>query len=429
MSNIRIDSSFSLEFLGSYVIKSVEMESGSELSGEAIMRVLIDGEEYKMKVPMKEGKKEGIGLLLRKDGTLYMKLMFVNNECEGEVIKTNVYGNTLLKGRVSKGKEVGIWIEYDDDGNEIWRGFYRNGKRYVTLNKQSGMEGFFKEKNEKGELLSVSEYDDNWIKNGRCFEYEDERVVRECEYKNGRMIGVLREWKGEVMTEYDENGMKVYEGEFEREIVKGEFEREIVKGFVREGKGKEYGSDGKSILYNGGWKNGLREGYGSEFKGYFAVYIGEWKNGLRDGDGRELNEKGEVVRSGRWVKGKYGIQRFEDGYGSDLRAFDVGCLKGIERLEIGNGCFTDVPQFVIDGLNVLKSVKIGKESFIIDNSRWGSKCVIMNCDHLTEIHIGRDSFEYNHSFELKNLPSLISIQIDSCAFSNCRSIVFESMND
>ena len=59
--------------------------------------------------------------------------------------------------------------------------------------------------------------------------------------------------------------------------------------------------------------------------------------------GKELNENGEVVRSGRWVRGKYGIQRFEDGYETNLRAFDVGCLKGIERLEIGNGCLQMYP--------------------------------------------------------------------------------------
>ena len=129
MSNTRINTSFSLEFLGEYMIKSAEIENGNELNGEARMRV-----------PMKEG----IGLLVEEDRTLFMKLMFVNDECEGEVTKVNKYGGTVLKGRVSRGKEVGIWIEYDDNGNERWRGFYRNGKRYVALNEQEGMKGFSK---------------------------------------------------------------------------------------------------------------------------------------------------------------------------------------------------------------------------------------------------------------------------------------------
>ena len=50
MSNISvINWSSCLEFLGDYEIKSVEMKSGSGLSGEAIIRVLIDNEEYDWK--------------------------------------------------------------------------------------------------------------------------------------------------------------------------------------------------------------------------------------------------------------------------------------------------------------------------------------------------------------------------------------------
>ena len=47
MSNINITSGSSyLEFLGDYEIESVEMTSGDELNGEAVMKVLIDGEGY-----------------------------------------------------------------------------------------------------------------------------------------------------------------------------------------------------------------------------------------------------------------------------------------------------------------------------------------------------------------------------------------------
>ena len=166
----------------------------------------------------------------------------------------------------------GLKVTYDG-GNEIWRGLYRIGKRYSILTKHKGMKGFFKEMNENGNLLSVSEYDDEWRKNGKCFEYEGGRMVRECEYKNGVMMRVVREWKGEVMIEYDVNGMRVYEGGFEGDMT---------KGFIREGEGTEYGIDGKSALYVGGWKKGKREGEGSEFKDCFPVYIGEWKNGLKD---------------------------------------------------------------------------------------------------------------------------------------------------
>ena len=85
-----------------------------------------------------------------------------------------------------------------------------------------------------------------------------------------------------------------------------------------------------------------------------------------------------------------------------------------------------VNEFVIDGLNELKSMKIGKNSFYLSK---GSKCLIMNCDGLREVEIGDWSFDYYEVFELKNLPSLHSIQMGYGAFWNCHSIVFESDND
>ena len=275
MSNITItNTSSSLQFLGGYVIESVEMKNGSELNGDAVIRLLIENEQYEIRVSIKKGKKEGVGLLVREDGTLYMRLMFVNDVCEGEVTKKNEYGNTVLRGRVEGGVEVGIWIEYDNSGQEIWRGLYRNGKRYITVKKQKGMKGFFAEVSLNGELVSVSEYDkDRLLKEGKCFECAEGHVVRECEYKSGRVVEVLREWNKGVMTEYGKNGLKVYEGRYEGNIK---------RGFVRNGEGTQYGDDGKSVLYAGEWKNGKREGYGSEYNESNPVYIGGWKNGLRE---------------------------------------------------------------------------------------------------------------------------------------------------
>ena len=319
------------------------------------------------------------------------------------MIKKNEYGSVVLRGRVSKGKEVGIWIEYDDDGNEIWRGLYRNGKRYSILKEEEGMKGFYSEMSVNGDLLNVSEYDDNWMKNGRCFEVKGSKYVkRECVYENGMKKRMIREFTEDgLMILFDDNGMRVYEGGFEGDMM---------KGFVREGRGKEFGIDGKRVLY-----------------------VGEWKNGKRDGTGRELNENGTVLRKGRWIEGVYedAIKRFEDGYGNDLSVFDIDCLKGIERVEIGSDCFTNVTLFVIDRLNELRSVIIGKNSCTLDkNSKEGSKCLIMNCDQLSEIHIGYQSFYWWYeSFELNNLFSLISIQLDKYVFYWCHRIVFESMNN
>ena len=387
--------------------------------------------QYKLIVNMIGGMKEGDGLMIHDNGTLFMKLKFVKNECEGEVIKKNEKGYIILRGELEHGKECGLFEEHDDSRKVIWKGFYRQGKRYSHLKNKEGMNGFYSEMSEDGGLLSVSEYDDKWRKNGSCFEYEGGDLKKECVYENGVKKRTIREFTSNriqggykyvmvlQMIEY-KCGVRVYQGGCEGSIE---------NGFYREGKGTEYENDGERAVYYGEWKNGKREGQGSEFKQLNPVYIGEWKNGLRDGIGEEYDENNELVRSGRWIEGEYGVLRYADNYGNNLSSFD-GWLYEIERIEIGNDCFIELCQWILDGLNKLRSVRIGRSSFFLNKMiREGSKCVIMNCDQLREIIIGEKSFNWYESIELKNLPSLQSIQFDSYAFENCQSIVFESMND
>ena len=92
-------------------------------------------------------------------------------------------------------------------------------------------------------------------------------------------------------------------------------------------------------------------------------------------------------------------------------------FKKLKRIEFGNNCFEHVREFVIDGLESLESVKIGKYSFVIDwyEERNDGICRITNCPNLRQLEIGDRSFEDFKSFELSNLNSLQSIKFsDNC---------------
>ena len=110
--------------------------------------------------------------------------------------------------------------------------------------------------------------------------------------------------------------------------------------------------------------------------------------------------------------------------------WDVSLLYNLEYIEIGDECFELVKTFRIDGLNRLKSLKIGKNTFTQvkeddledddpDMDDLLNRCNnqlksfhILNCESLESIDIGRYSFsDYAGEFELKNLPQLESIQI------------------
>ena len=100
----------------------------------------------------------------------------------------------------------------------------------------------------------------------------------------------------------------------------------------------------------------------------------------------------------------------------DYTIFDFSRFTLVESIEIGNDCFGSVQTFKIDGLNRLKTIKIGNNSFTQHKSSWvndkSKSFHILNCESLESIQIGEYSFsDFAGEFELKNLPQLQSIQI------------------
>ena len=101
----------------------------------------------------------------------------------------------------------------------------------------------------------------------------------------------------------------------------------------------------------------------------------------------------------------------------DYTIFNFSQFTLVESIEIGNECFASVQTFKIDGLNRLKTIKIGNKSFTqhktSSNGNDLSKSFhILNCESLESIQIGEYSFsDFGGEFELNNLPLLQSIQI------------------
>ena len=113
----------------------------------------------------------------------------------------------------------------------------------------------------------------------------------------------------------------------------------------------------------------------------------------------------------------------------DYTIFDFSRFSIVESIEIGNDCFESVQTFQVDGLNRLKTIKIGNNSFRqkkYDDGNDESKSFhILNCESLESIQIGPKSFsDFGGEFELKNLPQLQSIQIGtigSSSYNFCHS--------
>ena len=191
------------------------------------------------------------------------------------------------------------------------------------------------------------------------------------------------------------------------------------------------------------WK---RFGYGTSYHNNGCIeYEGYWCDDNRFGIGKVYDRYGKLVNECEWYNGiECDIDEKYEGDGSKplnigmkhlklsencvLVDWDVSLLYNLESIEIGDECFGSVQTFQIDGLNRLKTIKIGKNSFTQKKNYYGddkSKSFhILNCESLESIQIGEYSFsDFAGDFELKNLPQLQSIQIGSHTFHNSSYVI------
>ena len=129
---------------------------------------------------------------------------------------------------------------------------------------------------------------------------------------------------------------------------------------------------------------------------------------------------------------------------NELKSLNLNEYRYLKSIEIGDDCFENVDLFKIDGLNELKSLKIGSRSFthLKSNDKWdwnkannrNRSFSILNCNELESIEIGRYSFsDYAGRFELFNLPKLSTIKIGEIGSSSsnfyCSSFVIKGIID
>ena len=215
---------------------------------------------------------------------------------------------------------------------------------------------------------------------------------------------------------------------FEGLVLKDEKEGKMGIPF---GYGEMYDDDGL-LLYKGIMINWQRFGYGTSYHDNGLIeYEGYWCDDNRFGSGKVYDLSGKLVKECLWVNGiesnidykgdgleplNIGMKHLKLTDNCVLADWDVSWLLNLESMVIGNDCFESVQTFKIDGLNRLKTIKIGKNSFTQKKNSYGddkSKSFhILNCESLESIQIGEYSFsDFAGEFELKNLPQLQSIQI------------------
>ena len=256
--------------------------------------------------------------------------------------------------------------------------------------------------------------------------------------------------------------------------------------FFYEGEGKEFGADGQTLMFHGNYYKGKRHGKGLVYKNMRVDNSCYWCNGhkkmaiivvfiryyllfllasllslaicisITNFVGIFIICISPLVFGGVFFLFAVGIliyrkandetslcQPYYKVNYSNLRneTNEKGVaytrpLNDTKTIDIFDECFPFASEFRIDGLNRLKTIKIGNNSFTQEKNSWGnyrSKSFhILNCESLESIQIGEYSFsDFGGNFELKNLPQLRFIKIGTIGINSsnfyCSSFVIRGI--
>ena len=115
-------------------------------------------------------------------------------------------------------------------------------------------------------------------------------------------------------------------------------------------------------------------------------------------------------------------------------ALDLSSYVSLRVFEVGDDCFEYVNEVKLIGLNRLRSVVIGQNSFTKEKNWYGNDpsrhFYLKNCERLRELKIGYYSFSDYSVCEIENVPSLEVIEMGeldegSCNF-RCASLKLKS---
>ena len=212
------------------------------------------------------------------------------------------------------------------------------------------------------------------------------------------------------------------------------------------GYGDYYNAEGL-LRYRGmmiGWE---KMGYGISYNDAGNVeYDGCWIHSSKHGPGKLYDNNSNLVYEGIWLAGK----RVEDEYvgnGQDLHScvrtlelrgecilkrINTRFLPKLEVLRIADESVPNAIEFLLENMEHLRTVDIGKSCFVKSSNDSTHSFRIANCPLLETIAIGPHSFcDYSDAFELKNLPKLHSLTIGTIGEESCNfistSLVLESV--
>ncbi len=326
-------------------IKSKELYVNDKREGEAYY--YYPSGKLKEIVPYREGKKEGTGKVFDEKGNIITIK---------EYHRDNLVERTRINRYNRNGNKEGRWITFYPDGKKHTEANYKDG-RLEGYYKEYDRVGnltlvlFYRD----GKLVDLTEGNDTIatpvdIRN----KYDEEgNLVESGAYRNGVPIGIHRKYnkEGKVIGAriYDNNGKVVAEGIVtEKGEKEGKWKFYYENGQVRAegryvrnmrtGTWKFYDRNGR-IEQTGSYRNGKPEGTWQWFYEDGTLRREEeYFNGKEDGHYVEYDRDGNMIAEGNYIEGeKDGIWKIHVGDIIQEGKYIVGLKEGVWKYYYPNG--------------------------------------------------------------------------------------------
>ena len=248
---------------------------------------------------------------------------FLDGKFTGDGIKYFHFKNSKeYEGQFKNGKYEGNGIKYKTNGEQEFKGIFKNGNFY------SGFQNISESVDYVGDII-------NGLKEGKGKKYINKKLRFEGVFKNDIFVeGIVYTINNKKFFEGKINDNNKKEGKFfnEDNIFEGKFEDFCnIADYIIDFTNK------CEIIYEGEYKNGMKCGKG---KDYLTGYEGEFLYGMYHGKGKNINNniEGEYKngkKTGYWKEEKFegeykdGLRNGEGKEDSWLGYYVNNCLHGI----------------------------------------------------------------------------------------------------
>ena len=289
-------------------------------------------------------------------------------------------------------------------------------------------------KGEKGVVVYRGGFDNeaSMQREGDGYAYDEEsgRVLVHGVWRKDELFQILQEFESESeMIEYalmrgEENvsvlnRRPVYEG--------GYVYDESKKEYVRHGEGNVISIDSGVAINECEWSYGELKKSVELFDGWYVK--GEEESVIVR---EEEKEEGNALRVE--IHSELEWNSFDRSVGelvvcssccdeASWKTLDLGELKSVRRVEIGDECFMHVEEVNLVGLKKLESVVIGENCFTKKKNAYGKNpnrhFCLKDCPKLKELKVGRYSFSDYTVCEIESVDALEVIEMGRLNYVSC----------